>query len=544
MGQSTCAFLKQKYPQFIFYNVPDEPRRVSDLSICHSNTPTCCTSQMEEEFSNLAESEFNQSVKSQIRLIHQFFSYSATNFKSHFKDALNNSMAALKRIFRKTYGQFYVQNKQIFNKFVNDSLLVFEQGNGCFTEALQQLFKRIFLTEFSILNPLRSVGEEKQQLLDCILSLFPILRPFGFGPEAISQLTGRAFRIWSSTIIALEQISRDLQILEKNFSAPKNCLPQLIQMRHCGICSGGNPSFQNGPYAGLCQKVYKQCINELLILDEQWRIFIDILIEISSYLLVHNPYIVFRPLPAQISDAIMYYQERGEIISNQIIFRCFGEKFEKLVVREKRQKEETDRETEKERKEFNFNYCNYSDFNSTKKRKSKKDYINFKTFNLKARTIKIAVESFKDKLLNIRGLWHSFPRLICREGGIQAKPGQKCWNGGDFSGVVFKNKMRENEANNGTNSVEKTLLQIQKTVAYLVKQNEELFLLIAIRQRNVENNEKNNSEEEKVINYWDEEWDVERLERSKVKRNGSATVTVYQINILLIIFVILINFVL
>uniref|UniRef100_A0A1I8BWN0 Uncharacterized protein n=1 Tax=Meloidogyne hapla TaxID=6305 RepID=A0A1I8BWN0_MELHA len=121
-------------------------------------------------------------------------------------------------------------------------------------------------------------------------------------------------------------------------------------MRHCGICSGGNPSFQNGPYAGLCQKVYKQCINELLILDEQWRIFI----------------------------------------------------------------------------------------------------------------------------------------------------------------------------------VEKTLLQIQKTVAYLVKQNEELFLLIAIRQRNVENNEKNNSEEEKVINYWDEEWDVERLERSKVKRNGSATVTCKQ----------------
>uniref|UniRef100_A0A1I8BXK8 NR LBD domain-containing protein n=1 Tax=Meloidogyne hapla TaxID=6305 RepID=A0A1I8BXK8_MELHA len=93
MGQSTCAFLKQKYPQFIFYNVPDEPRRGN-------------------------------------------------------KDS-------------------------------------------------------------------RSVGEEKQQLLDCILSLFPILRPFGFGPEAISQLTGRAFRIWSSTIIALEQISRDLQILEK-----------------------------------------------------------------------------------------------------------------------------------------------------------------------------------------------------------------------------------------------------------------------------------------------------------------------------------------
>jgi len=33
------------------------------------------------------------------------------------------------------------------------------------------------------------------------------------------------------------------------------------------------------------------------------------------------------------------------------------------------------------------------------------------------------------------------------------------------------------------------MLQIQKTVEYLVKQNEELFLLEAIRQRNVENNE-------------------------------------------------------
>nr|CAD2171477.1 unnamed protein product [Meloidogyne enterolobii] len=221
MGQSTCVFLKQKYPQFLFYNVPDEPRRASNLSICQSNTPTCCTSQMEEEFSLLTETEFNQNVKSQIRLIHQFFSYSATNFKSHFKEGFNSSMAALRKIFRRTYGQFYVQNKQIFNQFVNDSLLVFEQGNGCFIEALQQLFKRIFLTEFSLLNPLRSIDKEKQQILNCIMSLFPILRPFGFGPEAISQLTGRAFRIWSSTIIALEQISQNLQILEKNFSTPK-----------------------------------------------------------------------------------------------------------------------------------------------------------------------------------------------------------------------------------------------------------------------------------------------------------------------------------
>ena len=67
----------------------------------------------------------------------------------------------------------------------------------------------------SLLNFKRSIDKEKQQILNCILSLFPILRPFGFGPEAISQLTGRAFRIWSSTIIALEQISQNLQILEK-----------------------------------------------------------------------------------------------------------------------------------------------------------------------------------------------------------------------------------------------------------------------------------------------------------------------------------------
>ncbi|CAK5088400.1 unnamed protein product [Meloidogyne enterolobii] len=250
----------------------------------------------------------------------------------------------------------------------------------------------------------------------------------------------------------------------------------------------------------------------------------------------------------------MYYQERGEIISNQIIFRCYGENFEKLALREKRENEETDRENERERKENNFDYCNYSDFNSSVKRRTKKlDYINFKTFNLKARRTKIAVEQFKDRLLNIRGLWHSFPRLICREGGIQAKPGEKCWNGENFYFEDVQSKMRENATINGNNNGErltittKTMLQIQKTVEYLVRQNEELFLLEAIRQRNVENNEKN-SEDEKVINYWDEEinWDVERLEGSKVKRNRAATTRIYQINILLflIFVIIIINFVL
>ena len=96
----------------------------------------------------------------------------------------------------------------------------------------------------------------------------------------------------------------------------------------------------------------------------------------------------------------MYYQERGEIISNQIIFRCYGENFEKLALREKRENEETDRERERERRENNFDYCNYSDFNSSsvKGRTKKLDYINFKTFNLKARRTKIAVEQFKDRV--------------------------------------------------------------------------------------------------------------------------------------------------
>ncbi|KAF7638825.1 hypothetical protein Mgra_00001633 [Meloidogyne graminicola] len=374
MEQSTCAFLKQKYPRVFFENMPDEPKRVYDLTFCRSNTPTCCTSQIEKEFT--------------------------VKFKTNFKEAFNHSMAALRRIFRRTYGQFYIQNRQIFNKFVNDSMNVFEQGNGCFVESLEQLFKRIFLAEFSFLNPMHKIDKEnteKQHYITCISSLFPVLRPFGFGPEAIVQLTGR------------------------NFSSPKNCLPQLTRMRHCGVCSNGDSSFQNGPCPHLCQKVYKQCINELIILDEQWRIFIDILIELSSYLLVHNPYIVFRPLPAQISDAIMYYQERGEIISNQIILRCFEEKFEKLIKRKKRQNEETDR------------------------KKLLKLLKNNKNNN---RT-----------LLNIRGLWNSFPRLICREGGIQAKEGLKCWNGGDF---YF------NEENKSSEIVEMTKLQIQKTVEYLL----------------------------------------------------------------------------
>ena len=46
-------------------------------------------------------------------------------------------------------------------------------------------------------------------------------------------------------------------------------------------------------------------------------------------------------------------------------------------------------------------------------------------------------------------MWHSFPRLICREGGIQAKPGEKCWNGGDFYFENVQSKIKENETING-----------------------------------------------------------------------------------------------
>jgi hypothetical protein len=97
----------------------------------------------------------------------------------------------------------------------------------------------------------------------------------------------------------------------------------------------------------------------------------------------------------------MYYQERGEVISNQIIFRCFGENFEKLLIlREKRENEEN-----YDREKNNFNNCGFNLINSTAENKRKKikklDYINFKTFNLKAKTTRIAVEQFRDKVKKI-----------------------------------------------------------------------------------------------------------------------------------------------
>ena len=51
----------------------------------------------------------------------------------------------------------------------------------------------------------------------------------------------------------------------------------------------------------------------------------------------YNPAQVLAPLPAQISEAIMIFQEKGSLISNRVIMQCFTPLKDKIITRAKRQ---------------------------------------------------------------------------------------------------------------------------------------------------------------------------------------------------------------
>lgn len=51
----------------------------------------------------------------------------------------------------------------------------------------------------------------------------------------------------------------------------------------------------------------------------------------------YNPKQVLAPLPAQISEAIMIFQEKGTTISNRIIMQCFAPELNVKQIRAKRQ---------------------------------------------------------------------------------------------------------------------------------------------------------------------------------------------------------------
>ncbi|KAH7728229.1 GPN-1 protein [Aphelenchoides avenae] len=122
----------------------------------------------------------------------------------------------------------------------------------------------------------------------------------------------------------------------------------------------------------------------------------------------YNPFSVLPPVPVQISEAIMTFQEKGPEVSNTILLECFTSGFR----------------LRRDTIESGDRYTVVDDAGSQQDEIRLAEQRFSKTVELRR-----DIGSFVDKALRFKAVWKNFPVTICDDLAFASVDDEHCWNG-------------------------------------------------------------------------------------------------------------------
>ncbi|KAK0395545.1 hypothetical protein QR680_001331 [Steinernema hermaphroditum] len=301
---------------------------------------------MEDE----ATVRFESMIKQRVGTLREFFDTQTKKFQGLFRDSLKAAFVDLDQMFALTYGPFYLSHSQIFEDF-------FERLSNAFSTTLHldpvrlildDFYRTLYRTIFGLMNPLYKIGAKEEK---CLNEIYGDVRPFGDLTESVERRLLRTFNIWKSFLKVMQEMHNLVDNMVTDKPSP-------------------NP----------------------------FNIVLDMMIRMSDRLSrVHEPKSVLQPVIVDISDAVMAFQERGQVISQIIIGRCF----QRMNAKEKRSVNEIISATRKQ------------------------------TQSLGNIDLEGKFHDFTEMLLRMKGFWTLLPQSICQEDQVAAPLDDSCWDGSD-----------------------------------------------------------------------------------------------------------------
>lgn len=125
----------------------------------------------------------------------------------------------------------------------------------------------------------------------------------------------------------------------------------------------------------------------------------------------------------------MHFQERGPLLSSRILFRCFGQEFQRMVGRSDEPKVMRRRRRRREMEANGTEQLSEEDEeNSDESNLVDAIQLELNDFH-NVQSTRDMVEQFREGVLRLRGFWTGLSRVVCQGDGGQAGPGDRCWNG-------------------------------------------------------------------------------------------------------------------
>ncbi|XP_072524713.1 glypican-1b [Salminus brasiliensis] len=313
----SCSDVRQFYNAkgFPLNGVPQAEISGEHLRVCPQGY-TCCTSQMEENLSNLSRREFEDQVKESGRTLQASLTSQYKSFDGYFRELLNRSEASLQDSFQTGFGSLFSQNTRVFQDLYSDLRHYYRGSNLNLEEALNEFWARLLERLLRTLNTQYSISED---YLECVAKQSETLRPFGETPRDFKLKVTRTFvaaRSFAQGLVVAGEVVRKVSQVPISME----CVRALMKLTYCPHCRGVSSA---KPCSSYCRNVMKGCLANQADLDTEWRNLADTMLQVSDKL--NRPYSMdaaVLSMPRRIAEAILYMQDNLNAFNSKVFQAC------------------------------------------------------------------------------------------------------------------------------------------------------------------------------------------------------------------------------
>ncbi|XP_035505641.2 glypican-3 [Scophthalmus maximus] len=247
--------------------VPESPVSGSDLQVCQTKGPTCCSKKMEERYQVAARSNMEsglQVVSAQLkRLIIQNAAIFQEAFDLVLRHGRNSTLAMLKSEFpglgagaQSSVGQLFL-----------DMALYILGSDSTVDNMVGVLYDRLFPLAYRRLlgGSVPSVSEE------CIRGAWKESGAFGPYPKLMMTRLSRSLL---ATRVFLQALNLGIEVVNTtdHLRPGRDCSRALLRLWYCPHCQGmlGPPACR-----GFCQAVMQGCLGGAAEVQPHWRTYVD-----------------------------------------------------------------------------------------------------------------------------------------------------------------------------------------------------------------------------------------------------------------------------
>ncbi|KAF5891554.1 glypican-1-like [Clarias magur] len=294
---------------------PSLARWGEHLRVCPQGY-TCCTSQIEENLSNLSKKEFEDQVKGSGHALQFSLNSQYKNFDGYFQELLNRSEVSLHDSLQSSIGSLYSQNARVFQDLYSDLRNYYRGSKLNLEEALNDFWGKLLERLVRGLNVRYSMGED---YLECVSKQAETLRPFG---ETVREFKLKVTRNFVAARSFVQGLVVAGEVVRKVSQVPLSteCVRALMKQTYCPNCREMAWAKPCAPY---CRNVMKGCLANQADLDTEWKNLAEAMLQVADRL--SRPYSVdaaLRSLPKHIADAILHMQDNLNAFNSKVFQAC------------------------------------------------------------------------------------------------------------------------------------------------------------------------------------------------------------------------------